>query len=689
MKCVHKEPERRYANPGFLLEDLESLRKKQTPMYASNPLTETIQLAVRRVGKNKLLYPASGALLIFSLLIFFVFLRPGKNIPPETARLLNRIELLIDDEKFDFTWEEYDKIPAESRELHAVRKIKNILLNNRAKKIQAILDDDKTDLVKAWEEYEKIPSGLKNDVILSPIIYRLNEKWHSEVKVQLTYNFLASTPAIFPDKFYTTTRQHAFNEIFRLSKDKNYSAAYQRLDTDFIEINDPEISPPAIYFKMKLLLEEKAENHLAGMEGLFKKLNKIYPASYCTTLSEVLLNQSLLYQDKIYNNYLAQLIDGSLDSQLELLTEFVKSYPDNTNISKAREQIKNIKRDIFRRQSAYYKELIVGIKKKLDVKEKSSYLLAIKDLQIANKIALEIEENQESLNELEYRIEKGYLALCGIRTEGKNKIGFLYQYIKNIADISEMILIPRGEFTMGSNEGTDDEKPAHQVNQADYYIDKYEISNTQFEVFVKATGYKTDAEKSGKGWVWTGTEIKEIPGATWHNPDGTGKGIKMNHPVVQVSWNDASAYAEWAGKRLPKEAEWEKAARGLMAFSYPWGNEWQADYCNNITSEYFTTTTVGNYEKGKSPYDCYNMAGNVAEWCLDWYLGPYTQTLEKLPDEKIPVLRGGAFNLPKEHLRSTARQTGYFLKQSDFRASHIGFRCVKDVNTDIQSYLEK
>jgi len=182
-------------------------------------------------------------------------------------------------------------------------------------------------------------------------------------------------------------------------------------------------------------------------------------------------------------------------------------------------------------------------------------------------------------------------------------------------DSAEMILIPEGEFIMGTSdeqieellrqfpgwnrEQFADEQPQHRVYLDDFYIDKYPVTNTQFEQFVKATGCKSEGD-------WRGYYRKG----------------KEKHPVVNVSWNDANAYCKWAGKRLPTEAEWEKAARGADGRIWPWGNVWDKRKCNSLDrldSGTGTTTPVGSYPAGASPYGVMDMVGNVLEWCTDWH----------------------------------------------------------------------
>jgi formylglycine-generating enzyme required for sulfatase activity len=261
------------------------------------------------------------------------------------------------------------------------------------------------------------------------------------------------------------------------------------------------------------------------------------------------------------------------------------------------------------------------------------------------------------------------------------------------AALEDMVFVPAGEFIMGSaaGEGLDNEHPQRRVTLDAFYIGKYEVTNAQFSQFVDATGYTTDAETAGWGWAWTGEDWEEVEGADWRHPQGPDSGIedKMDHPVVQVSWNDADAYCQWAGVRLPTEAEWEKAARGTDGREYPWGNSVadgsKLNYCDvnceqawkdsSVDDGYADTAPVGNYEAGKSPYGAYDMAGNVWEWVADWYDADY---YSRAPDSNPPgpdsgdrrVLRGGSWYGYEGDARCVDRYGG----APDVRISYFGFR---------------
>jgi crotonobetainyl-CoA:carnitine CoA-transferase CaiB-like acyl-CoA transferase len=166
-------------------------------------------------------------------------------------------------------------------------------------------------------------------------------------------------------------------------------------------------------------------------------------------------------------------------------------------------------------------------------------------------------------------------------------------------DGAEMVLVPAGEFWMGSE--YPNEKPRHRVHLGAYYMDKFEVANALFERFVRATGHQTTADREGWSYALTGSKWEKTTGATWRSPRGLGSSAPPDHPVVQVSWHDAEAYCRWAGKRLPTEAEWEKAAPGTAGRRYPWGEEWDATRANGDMTVR-TTRPVGSYPGGVSPY---------------------------------------------------------------------------------------
>jgi formylglycine-generating enzyme required for sulfatase activity len=253
----------------------------------------------------------------------------------------------------------------------------------------------------------------------------------------------------------------------------------------------------------------------------------------------------------------------------------------------------------------------------------------------------------------------------------------------------EMVLVPAGESLMGTSqeqlaelkrrykwdhEWMRRETPQRRVYVEDFYIDKYLVTNAEYERFVEATSHVTEAEIEGWGWVWE-ESLKKVEGADWRHPGGPESTIedRMDHPVVMVSWNDASAYADWVGKRLPTEAEWEKAARGTQGWLWPWGNEWDGRKANTIEAGPHTVTPVGSYPAGASPYGCLDMAGNVWEWMADWLKAyPASDYLDNDLGEKYKVLRGGSWNGYGDVTRCAFRVRF----DPSNRGNDIGFRCV-------------
>jgi formylglycine-generating enzyme required for sulfatase activity len=242
-----------------------------------------------------------------------------------------------------------------------------------------------------------------------------------------------------------------------------------------------------------------------------------------------------------------------------------------------------------------------------------------------------------------------------------------------------MVFVPAGEFIMGSEELGDDERPAHQVYLDGFWIDRYEVTNARFARFMAATGYQTEAETHGWGWVWKGSEWEEIEGANWRHPSGPNSSIegKMDYPVVLVSWKDADAYCRWAGKRLPSEAQWEKAARGTDGRRYAWGDEFDSAKTNTKESKQGDTTPVGSFSpQGDSLWGVSDITGNVWEWVADWYDSDY---YSQAPSTNPPgpasgthkVLRGGSWSFDEVYARTPFR----YNIRPDYTYDFAGFRC--------------
>lgn len=305
-----------------------------------------------------------------------------------------------------------------------------------------------------------------------------------------------------------------------------------------------------------------------------------------------------------------------------------------------------------------------------------------------------------------------------------------------------MVWVAGGTFRMGADnkQASEDEYPKHTVRVGGFWIDITEVTNAQFAAFVKATGYITTAERKpdweelkkqlppgtakpdesllvpaslvfsqpdhavplsdyGQWWAWK-------KGASWKHPHGPGSDIKgkENNPVVHVSWYDAQAYCKWAHKRLPTEAEWEYAARGGLADNiYPWGNAavsggkargnfWEGHFPdkNTLEDHFFYSAPVRSF--APNGYGLYDMAGNVWEWCADYYNDKYYSTIDKpggVTDPKGPdksydpeepyarkrVIRGGSF-LCNESYCTGYRVARRMKSTEDSGMEHLGFRCV-------------
>lgn len=242
-------------------------------------------------------------------------------------------------------------------------------------------------------------------------------------------------------------------------------------------------------------------------------------------------------------------------------------------------------------------------------------------------------------------------------------------------DGAPMVLIPEGSFPMGvphgDRDGGRDEYPRHDVFVNNFYIDKFELTNGRYLEFVKATNHRVPQNpKNATRNLWQGDTITES---------------LTDRPVVNVDWADANAYCQWAGKRLPTEAEWEKAAKGTADRRFPWGNVEPTNKHLNFNQQWIgekTLMPVGSYELGKSPFGVYDMAGNVWEWVNDWYDAKY---YEKSPAKNPTgpetgtkrVLRGSGWQNETPTVRIFTRVDS----DPTIRNESTGFRCAMDVRT--------
>ncbi|MFZ9298607.1 MAG: formylglycine-generating enzyme family protein [Hylemonella sp.] len=241
------------------------------------------------------------------------------------------------------------------------------------------------------------------------------------------------------------------------------------------------------------------------------------------------------------------------------------------------------------------------------------------------------------------------------------------------AQALEMIRIPAGPFTMGSDDGLPDERPAHRVTLAAFEIDRLQTSNAEFADFLQRHG-TTDAQgRRYFDWDDADARIHRV-GGVWRADPGF-----ENHPVVEVSWLGAQAYCRALGKRLPTEAEWEKAARGPHALRYPWGNSTPTPAQARFASGWNQTAPVDAYAAHASPYGVVGMAGNAWHWVASAYRPyPYREDdgREDLAPGPVRATRGGGHDSPAVELRSTER--GLALSRAPAAGHHnIGFRCAR------------
>jgi formylglycine-generating enzyme len=264
--------------------------------------------------------------------------------------------------------------------------------------------------------------------------------------------------------------------------------------------------------------------------------------------------------------------------------------------------------------------------------------------------------------------------------------------VQKAPEEAEMIYFEGGTFKMGSENGLQNERPVHEVKIKPFYIDKTPVTVEQFRIFVESTDYKTEAEKFGDSGVFNLERNKWelLPGTTWRKPLGpSGPDAKPDHPVTHVSWNDAVAYASWAGKRLPTEAEWEYAAcSGKKTENrFSWGNKvtengkyfantWQGTItAPEVKDGFLYTSPVGAF--GENEAGLTDMGGNVWQWCADTFK-PYPGSNEHLPaNPNIKVIRSGSFFYDQNDEYSFT-VTGRSMNSHETSLFNTGFRCAKD-----------
>jgi formylglycine-generating enzyme required for sulfatase activity len=241
-----------------------------------------------------------------------------------------------------------------------------------------------------------------------------------------------------------------------------------------------------------------------------------------------------------------------------------------------------------------------------------------------------------------------------------------------------MVNVEAGEFVMGSDKYKW-ERPIHKVYLDEFMIGKYPVTNQEFNEFINDEGYKNKELWYPEGWIWREKESILEP-LHWHDRKWNGS----NFPVVGVSWYEAVAFTKWLSNKtgeihvLPTEAQWEKSARGTDGREYPWGNEFIQNYCHSFACDLHRTSPVGIFPADKSPYSCFDMAGNVVEWCMDWYIDDYYKKSPiKNPqgplNSSTRVVRGGSYGRKAHECRAAYRNS----YSPSFRGRDVGFRLVR------------
>jgi formylglycine-generating enzyme required for sulfatase activity len=244
-----------------------------------------------------------------------------------------------------------------------------------------------------------------------------------------------------------------------------------------------------------------------------------------------------------------------------------------------------------------------------------------------------------------------------------------------------MVRVEEGEFIRGSIRGEDhgDDRPTCSIYLDAFLIGQYPVTNSEFRRFVDDGGYNKKEFWTPKGWEWRKTKKVSEP-RYWYDRKWNGP----NFPAVGINWYEASAYTQWlsdkTGKlfRLPTEAEWEKAARGTKEYRYPWGNLFDHNLCSSHETGFHRTSPVGIFPAGNSPYGCVDMAGNVWEWCADWYSSNYykdspAENPQGPASGSYRACRGGSWISLAEFCRTTFRD----YDSPEERKNNLGFRLVQ------------
>jgi formylglycine-generating enzyme required for sulfatase activity len=275
------------------------------------------------------------------------------------------------------------------------------------------------------------------------------------------------------------------------------------------------------------------------------------------------------------------------------------------------------------------------------IAQKSAHIMKLRNQALKTSKAI-LREAEKLFSQKRYLDALLKLRIAKRLYQGLKDLDKLSEKIKKELFYKEMVKIPESYCIVGSND-QDDEKPQHRIKLKEFYIDKFEVTNQEYAIFVKVTGHP--------------------PPRFWE--DGKIPVGKEKHPVVGITKSDAEAFAKWIGKRLPTAWEWEKAARGSDGRIYPWGNEFPKEkiLCNSLEYAKGSSMPIGSFEAGKSPYGVYDLAGNVWEW---------TASSVTTEGKEFVILKGGSFMTPRQSVRAS----NILLEDPQARLHDVGFRCV-------------
>ncbi|MFH1231675.1 MAG: SUMF1/EgtB/PvdO family nonheme iron enzyme, partial [Planctomycetota bacterium] len=689
MKCIQKDPNSRYANPLQLLEDIDAFEKSKPLIHAkidptrgssaSAEATMLLSSSAIRLGqrkKRKIIITSAvlSTLVVAGVIVLWLAVFNKKPLQPEitTKPTNNNIGTSkipppppIDNQN---TSAQEDPLLKEIQGLY--QKASELYRNNEFDESKKILDD----ILNKKADYNPAVQLLKlvqNEIDKRERI-RLSEAMKSET--------------LKPIEDSKTKEHQKFNLIIQSLQSNDYNAAHRETDK-LMELDDEIIPPSATYLQMRIWNISQENNYLEEMRRLYNRFKALYSKSDCLPLAEKLLEDARISaENRAVDKIIADADrENNLQQKVKLLKDFIKTNETNKFIQKVKDKLTSTYDEIKRAREENYRNTIVQAKEQSRLNNfKQAFSLLDK--------AKEYTDDFSEIERLKIETEKALLRFYEIEplTEERDINTRSFLQIKNIRDASEMILIPAGEFMRGNDNGYTNERPSMIVNVGHYYVDKFEITNEQFKKFIENNKYITDAETSGFGWVYSDGVLSQVKGACWKDPNGDGKGIEnlLQHPVVQVSLKDAENYAKWARKRLITEAEWEKAARSNKQLIYPWGNDW-IDKVSNSGDDACGTAPIGSYQQDKTPYGCYDIAGNVAEWCADYYDSLYYQS--RITDNpKGPstgeshVIRGGSWISFSTEVRLTVRKEGISpapknRTTNQFWTNYLGFRCARDI----------